>query len=458
MILKNTDDKLADIDILHNLAARASSTRQRYDIQSEIDNIVSGVRGETDASYYLDQEFRHRDDVVVIHDLRIEEEGDIAQIDHVVINRRRQAIVLETKALKAEISCNDEGEWEAVYGPQRYSIASPLEQCKRHAAVLRRWLGRRKTALREVIPVVLAAPTTRIGQRAADPDDPEIIKSDLFPRWFEKTSKANSNIITVGDDKMSEDELAGIGYRLLRAHTPIQFDWRKRFGFPSTMEIESGKPKPEQKSDDLPSPPPPAGKDEEKPERRRHIGKTVVPITGGSLTVFRYENGDRGVRCDDDSMKDRVADLCRRNSGRWIPFPRFWLLSLEACQQVITELGGQTSATTPPAPSATDSPSPSPAIAEAMPSTPSPQENHQSVDEIPERLSTIHGDITIRLTPYGYAVRSPKQDDAIDVVRSSCKPLGRWNARFTNWLVPPERIGQACEAMRSALIEKKLGA
>ena len=93
-----------------------------------------------------------------------------------------------------------------------------------------------------------------------------------------------------------------------------------------------------------------------------------------------------------------------------------------------------------------------------VPSVTSTQDNHQSIDEIPERLSTIHGDITIRLTPYGYAVRSPKQDDAIDVVRSSCKPLGRWNARFMNWLVPPERIGQACEAMQSAMIEKQIQA
>ncbi|MAM83411.1 MAG: hypothetical protein CL472_01875 [Acidobacteria bacterium] len=452
MILKQTDDKQGDIDILHNLAAQASSTRQRYDIQSEIDNIVSGVRGETDASYYLDQEFRHRDDVVVIHDLRIEEEGDIAQIDHIVINRRRQAIVLETKALKAEISCNEEGEWEAVYGSQRYSIASPLEQCKRHAAVLRRWLARRKTALREVIPVVLAAPTTRIGRRASDPDDPEVVKSDLFPRWFEKTSKANSNIITIGDDKMSEDELAGIGYRLLRAHTPIQFDWRKRFGFPSNMEIQIEKKDENEENPSLEiAPPPPAGKDEEKPDRRKHIGKTIVPIDGGSITIFRYENEDRGIRCDDDSLKDKVAELCRQNNGRWVPFPRFWLVSFSACQKIVSDLGGQKAPQpkTPPEPQ-TDS--------SASSDTTPEKKRDLSASSIPESIPTIHGDITIRLTQYGYAVRTPRHVDIIEVIKDSCKGVARWNRRYQNWLVPKQQAPEVCRSIIDGLKQKSFDA
>lgn len=438
MILKQADDKQGDIDILHNLAARASSPRQRSDIQSEIDNIVSGMRGEADASYYLDQEFRHRDDVVVIHDLRIEEEGDIAQIDHIVINRRRQAIVLETKALKAEISCNDDGEWEATYGRQKYSIASPLEQCKRHAAVLRRWLGRRKTALREVIPVVLTAPTTRIGQRAADPDDPEVVKSDLFIRWFDKTAKANSNFIGMDDDKMSEDELAGIGYRLVKAHTPVQFDWRKRFGFPSTMDIEDGGPDKgeEKKEAETVSSPPPAAVDEEKPERRKHIGKTEVPIAGGSVTIFRYENGNRGIRCDDDSLKDKVADACRRHNGRWVPFPKYWLVSFDACRAVVAELGGQ--APTRPA-EATKAPV-------SSGSTPAPSEDkdvrHQAngLSNIPETIATPHGDITIKITKLGYAIRNPYQPDVIEIVKTTCKGRGKWNGMYKNWLVSKDNI------------------
>ena len=440
MILKQADDKQGDIDILHNLAARATSTRQRSDIQSEIDNIVAGMRGEADASYYLDQEFRHRDDVVVIHDLRIEEEGDIAQIDHIVINQRRQAIVLETKALKAEISCNDEGEWEATYGRQKYSIASPLEQCKRHATVLRRWLSRRKTALREVVPVVLTAPTTRIGQRAADPEDPEVVKSDLFTRWFDKTSKANSNFIGMDDDKMSEDELAGIGYRLVKAHTPVQFDWRKRFGFPSTMDIEDGGPDKGAEKDEgaaVPSPPP-AAVDEDKPERRKHIGKTEVPITGGSITIFRYENGNRGIRCDDDSLKDKVAETCRRHSGRWVPFPKYWMVSFDACRAIVAELGGQAPSKTTEAPKTPSTSEAAPAPAKAKETAP----KANGSGEVPEAIATPHGDITIKITKLGYAIRNPYQPDVIEIVKTTCKGRGKWNGMYKNWLVSKDNISE----------------
>lgn len=432
MILKHADDKQGDIDILHNLAGRATSIRQKSDIQSEIDNIVTGMRGEADASYYLDQEFRHRDDVVVIHDLRIEEEGDIAQIDHIVINRRRQAVVLETKALKAEISCNDDGEWEAAYGRQKYSIASPLEQCKRHATVLRRWLARRKTALREVIPVVLASPTTKIGQRTAGPEDPELVKSDLFNRWFDKISKANSNFIGMDDDVMSEDELAGIGYRLVKAHTPVQFDWRKRFGFPSTMDIEDGgadKGEENRKISTSPATaPPPIAKDEEKPERRKYISKKDVSITGGKITVFRYEDGDRGIRCDDDSLKEKVAEACRRRSGRWVPFPKFWLVSFDACKEIVSELGGKTSIKEDKYPKTAEN---RPVIQETQKS---------ATSEIPEIISTPYGDITIKITQLGYAIRNPYQPDIVEIMKTTCKGHGRWNSKYKNWLVNKDSI------------------
>jgi hypothetical protein len=444
MILKQADDKQADIDILHNLAGRASSNRQRHDIQSEIDNIVAGMRGEQDASYYLDQEFRHRDDAVVIHDLRLEEEGDVAQIDHIVISRRRQVFVLETKALKASISCNDAGEWEAVYGRERYPIASPLEQCKRHAAVLRRWLGRRETALREVIPIVLIAPTTKIGQRAASHDDPEVVKSDMFPRRYEQHASASGmHVIRQGAETMSEDELAGIGYRLVRAHTPIQFDWRKRFGFPSTTETEAPQievrqspTSPTGQQSTTTTPAPPASSDE-KSERRHHIGKTSVAIANGSVVVFRYANGDRGMRCDDDSLKERVAEACRRANGRWVPFPRFWLLSMEGCVAAVRMLGGDA------ADRQTNSPETTQAKTELTKPAPIPTPTSiaASHDPIPSSIPTIHGDIVIRhLSGRDYSVRNPRHPDVIEAVKTACRGQGRWNARFSNWIITEDKL------------------
>lgn len=432
MILKHADDKQADIDILHNLASQASSTRQRSDVQSEIDNIVAGMRGEQDASYYLDQEFRHREDAVVIHDLRIEEEGDVAQIDHLVISRRRQAFVLETKALKATISCNDAGEWEAVYGRDRYPIASPLEQCKRHAAVLRRWLGRRETALREVIPVVLAAPTTKLGQRASAHDDPDLVKSDLFPRWYEqRTSASATHVVQKGQEMMSEDELAGIGFSLVKAHSPIQFDWRRRFGFPSLVESETS-PTPAKIHV---SPPRAAAEPVQDVARRHFIGKAEVPVTGGSITIFRYENGDRAIRCDDDSLRQRVIELCRAHQGRWMPFPKFWLVSLDACKAIVHQLGGAT-------PSAPSAPAAAP-IMHGAASTPA-----AAATSAPGLVRTAHGDVRLVPLPDGrVALRHGTSAEIIDLVKGACKGRGQWNPRYRNWIVAADRIDDVVAAI-----------
>lgn len=450
MILKHADDKQPDIDILHNLAAQANSPRQRQSVQEEIDNIVTGMRGEQDASYYLDQEFRHRDDSVVIHDLRIEEEGDVAQIDHVVISRNRQAFVLETKALKASLECNSAGEWEAVYGRERYSIPSPLEQCKRHAAVLRRWLGRRETAIREVVPVVLVAPTTKLGQRASAHDDPDMIKSDLFTRWFEQRSTTSTNqVVQRGNERMSEDELAGVGFRLVRAHTPIQFDWRRRFGFPSAKAEEDAPPR-------LIAVAPPSEEPVGPTEgggRRRHIGKAEVPIRGGSIFVFRYENGDRAIRCDDDSLKRRVSELCRLHHGRWAPYPKFWLVSLEACKAIIEQLGGQPvtvkPTTSPPYPAdRMDVPTPERL---APQNAQGPASHTPTTNTAPGTYQTSKGSIRIASLGDGrFTVRCDPEPSLIEIVRSSCSGIGRWNPRYRNWLIEPSRI----EEIRVAISQK----
>lgn len=434
MILKQADDKQADIDFLHNLASQASSTRQRTDVQAEIDNIVAGMRGEQDASYYLDQEFRHRDDAVVIHDLRIEEEGDVAQIDHLVISRRRQAFVLETKALKATISCNDAGEWEAVYGRDRYPIASPLEQCKRHAAVLRRWLGRRETALREVIPVVLVAPTTKLGQRTASHDDPDLVKSDLFPRWYDqKATAAATHVVQRGNELMSEDELAGIGYRLVKAHTPIQFDWRRRFGFPSLTDVDAAAVAPTPVAATIAKAPAAAAEPMEDVARRHHIGKSEVPIEGGNLIIFRYENGDRAIRCDNDSLRLKVSNACRSHQGRWVPFPKFWLVSLDACKAIVEQLGGSVG---------TGAPSPSGAAA-PQPQTPKPADGRNIGSTMPDRIATAHGEVRVHALADGrYALRHGTDPGIIETVKTACRGKGQWNPRYRNWIVSADRMSE----------------
>ena len=112
----------------------------RLSIEKEIGVIKKGRKGELDAAYEI--EFGRKDSkfLAIIHDLRIECDGETAQIDHLLINRFRKVWVCETKNLSGEIIINDQGEFEVIYKSGRYGIPSPIMQNKKHKRILQKAL------------------------------------------------------------------------------------------------------------------------------------------------------------------------------------------------------------------------------------------------------------------------------------------------------------------------------
>ena len=56
-----------------------------------------GIQGERDSAHYLDGYFKGGANHVVLHDLRFVLDGDVAQIDHLIINRAFGMYLVETK-------------------------------------------------------------------------------------------------------------------------------------------------------------------------------------------------------------------------------------------------------------------------------------------------------------------------------------------------------------------------
>ena len=110
--------------------------RQRRAIQDEIWAIRLGVKAESDAAYQLDFDLRDNKNWAVIHDLRIELEGQVAQIDHLVISRMLEVFVCESKSYTGGVKVNEHGEWSTFRDRRPIGIPSPVEQNRRHIKVL----------------------------------------------------------------------------------------------------------------------------------------------------------------------------------------------------------------------------------------------------------------------------------------------------------------------------------
>src|SRR5690606_32714153 len=137
MLIKEADDQSAQLERLKRLASgTGSKAKQAAD---ELRRHKAGVRRERVAAYLINFEYAQSPNWAVIHDLRLEHGGRVAQIDHLLINRWMDVYVLETKHFHAGIKITEEGEFLRWNDFRRTyeGMASPLEQNERHIQVLK---------------------------------------------------------------------------------------------------------------------------------------------------------------------------------------------------------------------------------------------------------------------------------------------------------------------------------
>ncbi|HNY32887.1 MAG TPA: nuclease-related domain-containing protein [Fibrobacteria bacterium] len=100
----------------------------------------AGWNAESQMAHYLDRAFKDRKDVHVFHDLRLEEKGDVAQIDHLVLEPYGFHIV-ESKSVTSSVRVNARDEWSRQWDGGWKGMASPLLQAERQADFLRKFLN-----------------------------------------------------------------------------------------------------------------------------------------------------------------------------------------------------------------------------------------------------------------------------------------------------------------------------
>jgi hypothetical protein len=112
MILKETDKK---------------TTSGKYE--------QAGLKAELQMAHYLKRAFEKDEKIFVLNDLRIEHNGEIAQIDHLILTKFG-FIIIESKSVTGKIEVNKFYEWKRIYQDNERGMPSPIEQGKRQMALL----------------------------------------------------------------------------------------------------------------------------------------------------------------------------------------------------------------------------------------------------------------------------------------------------------------------------------
>lgn len=229
LLLKSADDKSKRLALLEDLQkSLLLDTKQKNWLRDELMRFRKGIQGEEESAYYLDHYFKDGENHVVLHDLRFVVDGDVAQIDHLIINRGFGIYLIETKNYSGNLVINDHGEFTVEYGSDRFGIPSPIEQSRRHERILSRLLTTLGIVHRTGAPlacyhVVMLHPKAIIRRPAAKTfDTSNVIKADQFPTWHGQfVDKIGfADVLKMAVNVRGQDTIKEWGEKLMRQHHP----------------------------------------------------------------------------------------------------------------------------------------------------------------------------------------------------------------------------------------------
>ena len=251
MLIKEKDPAEKAIQQLESILKIPSLPKETcLKVEREIKTLNAGNRGEADSAYFIDFHYRNKPNWAVIHDLRIECGGNVAQIDHLLIDRFIEFYVLESKSYAYGLKITDRGDFLRWDGHRYSALESPIEQTKRHAIVLGQLLKgedllpkRLGMALQpKFLPYVLVSPKSVINR----PDNRKfntdiVIKSDELFKQIEKDFDSTSTIAAMGAlaKLISVETLKEFAQRLATYHQPAEIDYYAKFGIKPVTQIQT---------------------------------------------------------------------------------------------------------------------------------------------------------------------------------------------------------------------------
>ena len=233
VILKEGSDakeQLATLESLRETVPRS----QRRGLDSDIRALKAGIVGEDRILFELRNSHLP---FVVIHDLHLEFEGLTAQIDFLVLTRRRN-FVLECKNLYGDISVNARGDFVRSFGGRRREgIYSPITQNQRHLGLMKRInLSTKGTIMSALLSprfddlyrglVVLANPKTILHDRNAKKEvKQQLVRGDQLVATIESINSMRGP----ADGKIPFKDVMERAERWLSMDTPVRTDYTARY-------------------------------------------------------------------------------------------------------------------------------------------------------------------------------------------------------------------------------------
>jgi hypothetical protein len=233
MLIKQVDDRSEELVQLERIA-KSSVVETAKRAAKELSIRKAGIKGESESAYLIDFHFATSSNWAVIHDLRVEHNGRVAQVDHLLINRWMECYVLESKHFNAGLKITEDGEFMRWNDYKRTyeGMPSPLLQNERHIAVLRDLMSTLELPTRLGMRInfgfqtlVLVSPGARID-RPAKFDSSRVIKADQIRQSIWRDIDNENGLLTIVRTAVkivSGDTVRDVAQQLANLHRPLKW-------------------------------------------------------------------------------------------------------------------------------------------------------------------------------------------------------------------------------------------
>ncbi len=240
MLYKNIDSKTQEITLLKKLLNQSKSPKQQALIKADLIRVENGYQAEKDNAYYLDFRFKDSPRNILLHDIRIEYNGKVAQIDHLIINCFGIEVI-ESKSFTGVLTIKGDGSLNVKYGKKIKTFPNPIEQNNRHIQILSDYIkANMKLPSNHKLFGIPISSTVLINPRTT-------ITNDILPKGFDRADTFGTHF-DESIDKMGTievfktlkgmmrlDRVKEIADFLVKHHKPKTYDYAKKY----PMKIEN---------------------------------------------------------------------------------------------------------------------------------------------------------------------------------------------------------------------------
>jgi len=248
-VIKEFESRVADIECLEALIKENSSNASlKKKLETELRKIWMGDKAEKNAGYLIGSIYKDLPESFLINGLRLDFDGDVAQIDHITLNSIGVVFLFETKTFSTGIKIDDDGvfwRWDG-YRKTYIEIPSPLEQSKRHERVVRHALGKigyKPEVIKHLVVVDYKAKLIKPKQGFENVCRPDMVEKAIADS-LQKTNIFKAVKIVgkiISGKKHTPLQTKVFASKLVALHSPINFNFRAKFGLTPEVSQQSNK-------------------------------------------------------------------------------------------------------------------------------------------------------------------------------------------------------------------------